>query len=327
MSLVGTVSDITSVVWHISKNGIEYYKSTTNISPFSLTSSTLTTDGTFTIIAQITDKCGINYSLTTSYNYTTINPWVVAMVQVEGGTFQMGSTSGQSDEQPIHNVTLNTFNIGQYEVSVSDFKKFIDATGYQTDAEKNGGSYVYDGNLWPYKNGINWRCDVAGNIRPTTDYTHPVIHVSWNDALAYCNWLSIQTGKSYRLPTEAEWEFAARGGKLSKGYTYSGSNTIGSIAWYGSNSGNITHPLAQKLTNEIGIYDMTGNVWEWCQDWYGPYTATNQTNPTGASTGINRVLRGGSWFDNTQDSRITYRLNRVPTNRVSNCGFRVALSQ
>jgi formylglycine-generating enzyme required for sulfatase activity len=152
-----------------------------------------------------------------------------------------------------------------------------------------------------------------------------VIHVSWNDAVAYCEWLSEKTGKKYRLPTEAEWEYAVRGGQKSKHYKYAGGDELSELAWYNENSGSKTHPVGGKKANELGLYDMSGNVWEWCQDWYGDYSSASQTNPTGASTGTRRVLRGGSWGYPDWNCRVSYRYFNSPTYRNINLGFRLAL--
>ncbi|MFZ4428694.1 MAG: SUMF1/EgtB/PvdO family nonheme iron enzyme, partial [Saprospiraceae bacterium] len=245
------------------------------------------------------------------------------MVQVIGGIFQMGSNDGESDEQPVHAVTVSNFFISKYEVTVKQFKEFADASGYKTDAEKDGGSYLWNGKEWEKKSGINWRHDASGILRPASDYNHPVIHVSWNDAVEYCKWLSNKTGKTYRLPTEAEWEYAARGGSSSRGFNYAGSNSLAEVAWYSENSGNKTHPVGQKKANELGLYDMSGNVWEWCADWKGSYSSGAQTNPKGPSSGTSRVLRGGSWGDNAGHCRSADRDACDPGIRYSYIGFRL----
>jgi formylglycine-generating enzyme required for sulfatase activity len=252
------------------------------------------------------------------------------MVLVRGGTFTMGCTSEQgseceSDEKTSHQVTLRDFYLGQYEVTVREFKAFIDATNYRTDAEKEGNSYIWDGSKWEKKDGVNWRHDISGNLRSSSDYNHPLIHVSWNDAVAYCEWLAGKTGKKYRLPTEAEWEYAARGGLQSKHYKYAGSDELGDVAWYNENSGMKTHPVGGKRPNELGIYDMSGNVWEWCQDWYGDYSSASQTNPSGASTGSYRVDRGSSWIDTARYCRVSAREGSAPARRYYGLGFRLAL--
>ena len=151
----------------------------------------------------------------------------------------------------------------------------------------------------------------------------PVEQVSWNDIQEFITKLNTMTGKTFRLPTEAEWEYAARGGNKSKGYKYSGSNTLDNVAWYTNNSSSKTHPVGQKQPNELGLYDMSGNVWEWCQDWYGSYSSSSQTNPTGPSSGSYRVLRGGSWYHFARICRVSYRLNSDPDDRYNLNGFRL----
>lgn len=152
----------------------------------------------------------------------------------------------------------------------------------------------------------------------------PVEKVSWNDVQEFITKLNQKTGANFRLPTEAEWEYAARGGNKSRGYKYSGSNNIGDVAWYIDNSGSKTHQVGTKAPNELGIYDMSGNVWEWCQDWYGSYSSGSQTNPTGSSSGSYRVIRGGSWRNNARGCRVSNRDSYTPVNRGSNLGFRLA---
>ena len=212
------------------------------------------------------------------------------MVFVEGGTFQMGSSSGESDEKPVHSVTLSAFNIGKYEVTQAQWKAVMG---------NNPSSFT--------------GCDDC-----------PVDNVSWNDVQQYISKLNSQTGKNYRLPTEAEWEYSAKGGKSSKGYTYSGSNNLNAVAWYTDNSGSKTHAVGGKKANELGIYDMAGNVWEWCSDWYGTYNRYSETNPTGASSGQIRVLRGGSWYYDASSCRAAKRVRNDPDYRYS-LGFRLVL--
>ena len=213
------------------------------------------------------------------------------MVFVEGGTFEMGSSSGESYEKPVHSATLSAFNIGKYEVTQAQWKAVM-------------------GNNPSSFNG----CDDC-----------PVENVSWNDVQQYISKLNSQTGKNYRLPTEAEWEFSARGGKSSKGYTYSGSNDLNSVAWNTDNSGSKTHSVGGKQANELGVYDMTGNVWEWCSDWYGKYNSYSETNPTGVSSGQIRVRRGGSWYYSANYCRAASRNRGYPDIRYSSSGFRLVL--
>ena len=187
------------------------------------------------------------------------------MVAVEGGTFQMGATPEQQsqygDEKPVHQVTLSSFSIGETEVTQE---------------------------LWEAVMGSNPSYFKSNNKLP-------VERVSRDDCQAFIGKLNELTGQFFRLPTEAEWEFAARGGNNSKGYKYSGSNSIGEVAWYNGNSSEKTHEVATKSPNELGLYDMSGNVNEWCQDWYGSYSSSSQTNPTGPSSGSYPVCRGGCW--------------------------------
>ncbi|MDD4847638.1 MAG: formylglycine-generating enzyme family protein [Bacteroidales bacterium] len=220
------------------------------------------------------------------------------MIYVKGGTFTMGCTSEQgsdceSDEKPAHQVTLTDYYIGKFEVTQELWRAVMGSDPSEL-----------------YFKG----CDEC-----------PVENVSWNDIQVFLLKLNVKTGKRFRLPTEAEWEYAARGGNKSNGYKYSGSNTIGNVGWYTDNSGSKTHPVGQKTPNELGIYDMSGNVWEWCQDWYGDYSSNSQTNPTGPSSGSYRVLRGGSWGDDARDCRVSYRNIGAPGNRNSSRGFRVLL--
>lgn len=215
------------------------------------------------------------------------------MVYVEGGTFTMGATSEQgsdaySDERPTHSVTVSDFYIGKYEV---------------TQAQ--------------------WRAVMGSNPSYFTGDNLPVEQVSWDDIQEFITKLNTMTGKTFRLPTEAEWEYAARGGDKSKGYKYSGSNTLDNVAWYTNNSSSKTHPVGQKQPNELGLYDMSGNVWEWCQDWYGSYSSSSQTNPTGPSSGSRRVLRGGSCYNFARDCRVSYRGSGDPDDRYNLNGFRL----
>ncbi len=199
------------------------------------------------------------------------------MVWVEGGTFTMGATSEQGSdasetERPSHQVTLSGFYLCKYEVT-QELWQAVMGTTVRQQSDKGNPS-------WPlHGEGSNY----------------PMYYISWEDCQMFINKLNHMTGKQYRLPTEAEWEYAARGGNKGGGYKYAGSNTLGDVAWYKSNSGSTTHPVGQKSPNELGLYDMSGNVLEWCQDWYGDYGSGSQTNPTGPSTGSRRVRRGGFW--------------------------------
>ena len=226
------------------------------------------------------------------------NGITIDMVKVEAGTFMMGATpemkNSWTEERPIHQVTLtNDYYIGKYEVTQSLWCALMD----------NNPSYFKGDNL-------------------------PVEQVSWDDCQKFINKLNDITGRKFRLPTEAEWEYAARGGKKSRGYQYSGSNKISDVAWYSSNSEHKTQPVGLKLANELGLYDMSGNVDEWCFDRFGFYSALSQTNPLGADDGICRVYRGGSWEQTAGFCRSSDRSNYgTSKNRIYNLGFRLALSE
>jgi formylglycine-generating enzyme required for sulfatase activity len=257
---------------------------------------------------------------------------ISTMQQVETGSFMMGCNYGNKDcydfEKPAHQVDISSFFIGKYEVTVAQFAAFVEESNYQTEAEiVFGYSVVWNGRDWVRMEGVNWRHDVSGNLREINDYNHPVIHVSWNDALAFCEWMSNHTGKEFRLPTEAEWEFAARGGNKSKGTSYSGSDSIKRVGWYNFNSLENTHAVGLKQPNELGLYDMTGNVWEWCMDWYDSkyYSKSPSQNPKGPLSGQEKVLRGGDWSAIEKNSRLTIRAHNNVQNRGGDSGFRVVM--
>ena len=251
------------------------------------------------------------------------------MVRVQGGTFTMGCTAEQGEdcldwEKPAHRVTLSDYSIGETEVTVGQFKVFVQATGYVTTVEKEGWSWILDGDGFMKGESVNWRHDVRGEEHPVGEYEYPVVHVSWEDAMAYCEWLSKKTGKHYRLPTEAEWEYAARGGIKSRGYKYSGSDDIAEVAWHDGNSESRTHAVKGKKANELGLYDMSGNVLEWCSDWWGRYTSGNQRNPAGPDEGSHRVGRGGSWYYDSWFCRVSNRFDDPPAGGTRRLGFRLA---
>lgn len=267
------------------------------------------------------------------YPYFDLHPLEIqgdefSLVQILGGTFTMGCTPEQGsdceqDETLITQVKVADFYLGKVEVTVQAFKEFIESTNYQTDADKDGGSYLVLAGQWMKKNVVNWRCDENGNLRLPSQYNYPVIHVSWNDAAQYCNWLSKKTGKKFRLPSEAEWEFAARGGNLSSGYKYAGSNNLDEVAWYVSNSEGRLHEVGTKQANELGLFDMSGSVWEFCQDWYDSNYNNVKSNP--AAVGTHRVYRGGSWNYIPGGCRVSDRDYNTPVSRYSHTGFRIAL--
>jgi formylglycine-generating enzyme required for sulfatase activity len=246
------------------------------------------------------------------------------MVFIKGGTFMMDSDESRDNEKSIHQVTVSDFHMGKYEVTVAQFNAFIDEAGYPTNAEIDSFSWVWDNTVSKpaIGYGVNWKCDTWGKVRPQYEYNHPVIHVSWYDAVKYCEWLSGKTGMTYRLPTEAEWEYAARGGILSPasrseggGNIYSGSNNINEVAWYWDNSNISTHPVGRLKANELGIYDMSGNVAEWCSDEF----------KTESTSGTQKVIRGGSWGDNESNEKckIIYHFHNTPDSRDCQYGFRI----
>lgn len=254
----------------------------------------------------------------------------VEMVFVEGGQFLMGDICCYANRKPVRRISLGDFCIGKYPITVEQFAKFIEQTNYITDAEKGHGSTILNGETWETLDSINWRHSTQGKILTKEQQNIPVVHVSWNDAMAYCSWLSKITKKNYRLPTEAEWEYAAHGGKKhSHNLTrFSGSNSIDSVGWY---IGNTTpddgvQPVGLKNPNSLGIYDMTGNVWEWCSDWYGsPYIAADTINPQGPAEGKRKVGKGGSWRTPAEpQSHITHRSSLNPEKQGNLLGFRVA---
>ena len=244
----------------------------------------------------------LGYGLTSDYSnvilYNTtpgffkVNGVEFKMIPVAGGSFMMGNNNGNSDERPVHQVTLSDFAIGETEVTQE---------------------------LWEAVMGANPSYFKGTKL--------PVERVTWNNCQTFITKLNALTGQQFRLPTEAEWEYAARGGNQSIGYTYSGSSNIRDVAWYSSNSGSSskTHEVATKAPNELGIYDMNGNVWEWCQDWYGSYSSGSQTNPQGPSSGSERVYRGGSWYSLATECRCANRDHGSPSSADYSPGFRLAL--
>jgi len=252
----------------------------------------------------------------------------ISIRYIQGGTFKMGSNDidARINETP-HTVTVGNFAMMIYEVTVNDFKQFVDDTNYQTEAEKGIGGYgslLYGDRSREYKEGVNWKCGFNGNQLTKSEYNHPVVHISWNDAVAYAEWLSLKTGLKWRLPTEAEWEYAARGGQ---NYKYAGSDDIETVGWYRKNSGYNIHDVGQKSPNDFGLYDMTGNAWEWCSDFFGReyYKSSPSENPLGPSYGSPRVLRGGSLAHDAKYCRVSQRHSRRPDIRNSYNGFRLVI--
>lgn len=216
----------------------------------------------------------------------------IEMVFVQGGTFLMGSTASQDYATPVHSVTLSDFYIGKFEVTQAQWKAII-------------------GTNPSYYKGDN----------------KPVENVSWNDLRDFVHKLKLKTGKKYRLITEAEWEYAARGGNKSKRLTYAGSNILNDVAWFSDNSGDSTHAVGTKRPNELGIYDMIGNVWEWCGDGYGQYSSNAQTDPIGPPYSGLRVYRGGGCSIRAELCRIAYRSGGQLGENDKCLGFRIACSK
>lgn len=235
-------------------------------------------------------------------NYTeTVNDANFEMVGVKGGTFRMGDKNGEINESPVHEVSLKNFYIGRTEVTQALWRAVM-GTGLaeQRDKARPGEPLYGEGD------------------------EYPMYYVSWEDCQEFISKLNSQTGKNYRLPTEAEWEFAAREGEPEENYNYSGSNVIGKVAWYDSNSEQSTHPVGGKAPNKLGIYDMSGNVWEWCSDWYGDYNSDAETDPSGPSSGAGRVSRGGAWDFDGPYCRNTFRDKVPPSDSNHSLGFRLA---
>ena len=290
-----TISDVATLIDYLLGSDLD---------TFSATNADTNRDGNVTI-ADVSKL--IDYLLNGSWPWEqtfTVNGVTFKMVAVEGGTFTMGATAEQgsdayTNEKPTHQVTLSSYSIGETEVTQA---------------------------LWQAVMGTN-PSNFTGNPQ------RPVEKVSWNACQTFITKLNQMTGKNFRLPTEAEWEYAARGGNLSQGYKYPGSNDVNEVAWFRDNSYAVgssspdygTHPVGTLAPNELGIYDMSGNVSEWCQDLYGTYTSAAQTNPTGSTSGSHRVYRGGSWGVNARYCRVSYRLNYTPTGISSNYGLRLVL--
>lgn len=244
----------------------------------------------------------------------------------------MENNEGSDHERPAHQVKINSFQLAKTQLTFRQFSLFCASTKRSLE-----------------KKALSWGIHAD----------HPIVNVNWYEAVEYCNWLSEIQGlekvyeidknkkdpnnknkidnvkwlvipnfkaNGYRLPTEAEWEFAAWGGNQSQGFEYAGSNHLDEVGWYNKNANGQTHPVALKQANELGLYDMSGNAWEWCWDWYGPCSAETQENPKGPESGSYRVLRGGGWIDYPQYCRAAVRNNYDPAGRDDSIGFRLARS-
>ena len=254
-----------------------------------------------------TSENGLRLVLDIPKETFTVNGVSFNMVKVAGGTFTMGATEEQgndalNDEKPAHEVTLSSYMIGETEVTQELWEAVMGKSLSQIASENGKETYGVGAN-------------------------YPMYYISWNDCQEFITKLNNLTGKNFRLPTEAEWEYAARGGNKSQGYKYSGSNTIDDVAWYDTNSAGTTHPVASKAPNELGLYDMSGSVMEWCSDWYSStyYSSSSQNNPTGPASGSYRVFRGGDWNYNARYCRVSFRSYSSPTKRFNYLGLRLAL--
>jgi len=274
-----------------------------------------------------------------------------AMVRIEGGTFLMGSPLGEPgrhDDEAQSRITVSSFYMGKHPVTVGEFRRFVNATDYLTDAEIDGGGYVLASGEWGLRADANWR-NPYFNQRDD----HPVVLISWFDAIQYCNWLSIQEGltpvyeingenvswdrsaNGFRLPTEAEWEFACRAGTITPfntghNITTDQANYDGNLPFNMNARGEYrggTTPVGNFAPNYWGLYDMHGNVWEWCWNWYGDYAMNPLIDPIGPPFGEFCVVRGGSWVSSGQALRSAFRGGFYPIARYSWLGFRVVRSE
>ena len=226
------------------------------------------------------------------------------MIFVKGGTFKMGSNDGYADEAPVHSVTLSDFYIG----TVAQYRQFCTATNHRFPDPPKPDWYE------EHENAVQWQWND----------TYPIVNITYFDAIAYCQWLSELTGEHYTLPTEAQWEYAAKGGSKSKNYKYAGSNDIDEVAWYDETTRERGPRSVGRLKpNELGIYDMSGNAWEWCLDYWGNYSAKAQKDPTGPAQGGYKVIRGGSWYYVDDMAKLTSRDGPKPGKPNFNYGFRV----
>ncbi len=314
------------LVWHTSANATLEVNTglttgATEVGEFVSTLTDLTENTKYFVRAYAINELGTTYG--EEKEFTTKESVNVYMVFVQGGTFQMGSTDGSSDERPVHSVSVDDFYIGKHEVTHAQFIKFLNEVGVNSNGSYNDSDY----NSVEYIDMEDSDCAISHNGSAfyfsgssyASEQTAPVIRVTWYGANAYCKWAG------GRLPTEAEWEYAARGGVSASSTSYSGSNTIGDVAWYGSNSGKKTHEVCTKQANELGIYDMSGNAWEWCSDWRGSlyYGSSPSSNPQGPSYGTGRVIRGGSLYSDASSCRVANRSAFNPDGSSFDLSFRV----
>ena len=310
--------------------------STGSLEDFTIALSGLSADSIYRFVAYA-KMDGITY-YGAVYAFQPIDPGMASsMVLVDGGTFMMGSTEEQDSvasdsEKPVHQVSLNSFRISKFEITTSQFVVFLNCRKILS----NGSGITNDGKFHNFfeakpKNLFFDADDVCW--KPVIGYEEvPMTNVTWYGASEYCRWAGGE------LPTEAQWEYAARGGQSSNGTVYSGGNTPNTVAWYAANTNYqdsleyFAQPVGKKTANELGLYDMSGNVWEWCNDWYTTYTSTTQNNPKGLSeeeakkqTAPGKVRRGGGWADNnTRQLRVSTRGSNTPASYSGSVGFRMA---
>ena len=264
-------------------------------------------------------------------------------IRIHGGEFTIGSPEsevGRQKDEIQHSARVSDFYMSKYAVTVSEFRRFMKESNYLTDAEKGGGSWIFDGVNVLKKAGVNWRHGVWGSLRSQNEDNHPVLHVSWNDAVAYCQWISKKTGLQFRLPTGAEREYACRAGSQTpfntgENITTDQANYDGNYPYMHNKKGEYrakTVAVNSFAPNAWGLYNMHGNVLEWCSDWYGlNYYAECKTtgiviNPAGPATGLTHVLRGGSWNDFAMRCRSAARDSGTPEFRSNYTGFRLVFA-
>jgi eukaryotic-like serine/threonine-protein kinase len=261
-----------------------------------------------------------------------INSQDMTLVLIRPGTFVMGAPAreadSQPDERPQHEVKITRpFYLATCEVTVGQFRKFVEATGYKTDAEQGGGGFVYDmgTNKIARRPGTSWRNPNYSEFKQTDD--DPVVQVSRNDAMNFCDWLARKTGRVYRLPTEAEWEFACRAGTKTRWYSGDTPESLDAVAWTARNGEAHTHPVGRKKANAWGLHDMHGNAWEWVEDRHGLYSDKPAEDPIFRFGGDHGVLRGGAWdWQTPEKTRSAARLAWEPNMSYFTYGFRVAMT-
>lgn len=253
------------------------------------------------------------------------------VILIKGDTFTMGAlpqhTTARYYEKPSRTVKVKDFSIGKFEITVAEFEEFVKATNYITTAEKDTVQYIFTNGASSTQKGVSWRHNAAGELISDAEKAkYPVIRVSWFDAVAYCEWLSLKTGKKFRLPTEAEWEFAAKGGAGSPQPDFACGNVNGSF-WFLNNAKDKVQPVGLKPASPQGIFDLNGNVAEWCNDWYAKdyYANGGKENPKGPETGKDKVIRGGHFTSNVESCKNYRRENMNPKNHTFFVGFRVVM--